>query len=142
MRKKLFVALATCALAFSQANAGSIYGITADGDSDEFPIGDVRCIKIASKKDGVKSYNSIKFGQSSDNTNADEPTSRFLMVYPNPVSEYITISGVDENVKVAVVSMDGEVMMTGKGSKVTVSNLSQGTYILIVNGEKVKFIKK
>jgi len=45
-------------------------------------------------------------------------------------------------VKVAVVSMDGEVMMTGKGSKVTVSNLSQGTYILIVNGEKVKFIKK
>ena len=142
MKKKLFVALATCALAFCQANAGSIYGITADGNSDEFLIGDVRSIKIAPKQSGLTSYNSIKFSTSSTQTNSEETPSRFLMVYPNPVSEYITISGVDEDVKVAVVSMDGEVMMTGKGSKVEVSNLNQGTYVLIVNGEKVKFIKK
>ncbi len=142
MKKNLFVLLATSVLALCQANAGSIYGISADGDSDEFPIGDVKSIKIAPKKDGVKSYNSIKFGQSSDQTNADEPTSRFIMVYPNPVSEYITISGTDDDTKVAVVSMDGDVMMTTKGTKVNVNNLAKGTYILIVNGEKVKFIKK
>lgn len=138
----MIAVLATCTLAFSQVNAGSIYAISADGRSDEFTIGDVRSIKIAPKANGVKSYNSIKFGQSSEQTGTEETSSRFIMVYPNPVSEYITISGTDEEVKIAVVSMDGEVMMTTKGTKVNVSNLVKGTYVLIVNGEKVKFIKK
>ena len=42
MKKKSVVFLATCVLAFGQVHAGSIYGITADGDKDEFRIGDVR----------------------------------------------------------------------------------------------------
>lgn len=142
MKKSLFVLLAICALAFNQVHAGSIYGISADGSEDEFPIGDVRSIKIAPKKDGFKSYPTIKFKESSNPTNSDETTSRFIMAYPNPVKEYITISGVEADAKISVVNMQGVEVLKTQGAKVNVSNLAEGSYILVVEGEKMKFIKK
>lgn len=143
MKRKLVVLLATCALALCQIHASSIYGISADGTKDEFPIGDVRSIKIAPKTDGTKSYPVIKFGESSDNTNSEEKSSSyFIMAYPNPVSEYLTISGVDENVKVSVADMQGVEVLKTQGTRVDVSKLAEGSYILIVEGKKVKFLKK
>ncbi len=50
MKKKSFVFLATCVLAFGQVHAGSIYGITADGDKDEFRIGDVGASTLPHRK--------------------------------------------------------------------------------------------
>lgn len=142
MKKSLFVLLAICALAFNQVHAGSIYGISADGSNDEFPIGDVRSIKIAPKTDGYKSYTAIKFGESSDPTSTDETKSRFIMAYPNPVKEYITISGVNDDAKISIVNMQGVEVLKTQGAKVNVSNLAEGSYILVVEGEKMKFIKK
>lgn len=142
MKKKLFALLATCAISLSQAYAGSIYGITADGDKDEFRIGDVRSIKIAPKSDAVKSYPAIKFGESSANSGTDDASSRFIMAYPNPVSEYLTISGVEDNASISVVNMQGTEVLKTTGSRVDVSNLPTGSYLLVVEGEKMKFIKK
>ncbi len=142
MKKNLFVLLAMCAFTFGQAHASSIYGISADGDSDEFRVGDISSIKIGSKKDGLKSYPTIKFGKSSDSTDSDEASSYFIMTYPNPVSEYITITGIDDNTAVSVVDMQGAEILKSKGTKVDVSNLSAGSYVLVIEGKKVKFLKK
>lgn len=143
MKKKSFVFLATCVLALGQIHAGSIYGITADGDKDEFRIGDVRSIKIAPQKDGVKSYPTIKFGESSQPGSSEDVASPyFIMTYPNPVSEYLMISGIEDNTEVSVVNMQGIEVLKTKGTKVDVSKLEKGTYILVVEGKKVKFLKK
>lgn len=143
MRKNLFVSLAICALTFGQVHAGSIYGISADGNNDEFPIGDVRSIKIAPKTDGAKSYPTIKFGESSSSSNPEEASSSyFIMAYPNPVSEYLTISGIEENAEITVTNMQGADVLKTRGTRVDVSNLAKGSYILIVEAKKVKFLKK
>lgn len=143
MKKKSFVFLATCVLAFGQIHAGSIYGISADGDKDEFRIGDVRSIKIAPQKDGVKSYPTIKFGESSQPGSSEDVASPyFIMTFPNPVSEYLMISGIEENAKITVTNMHGAEVLKTQGTKVDVSKLEKGTYILVVEGKKVKFLKK
>lgn len=143
MKKNLFVLFAVSTLAFGQANAGSIYGISADGDKDEFKIGDVRSIKIAPQKDGVKSYPTIKFGESSEPGSSKEVASPyFIMAYPNPVSEYLTISGIEEDAEITVTNMQGVEVLKTQGTKVDVSKLDKGSYILIVEGKKVKFLKK
>lgn len=143
MKKHFFALLATTMLGICQIQAGSIYGISADGDKDEFAIGDIRSIKIAPGQPGYKSYSTIKFGNGTQSSTSDEDAStRFIMVYPNPVSEYITISGVDENAKVSVVNMQGVEVIKTQGSKVDVSKLATGSYLLVVEGESVKFLKK
>ena len=143
MKKNLFVLFAVSTLSFGQVNAGSIYGISADGDKDEFRIGDVRSIKIAPQKDGVKSYPTIKFGESSEPGASENVASPyFIMAYPNPVSEYLTISGIEENAEITVTNMQGVEVLKTRGTKVDVSKLDKGSYILIVEGKKVKFLKK
>lgn len=140
--KKFLVLVATCALTFCQVHSSSIYGISADGSNDEFPIGNVRSIKIAPKKEGVKSYPTIKFGECSPTNSDDVASPYFIMAYPNPVSEYLTISGIEDNSGISVLNMQGVEVLKTQGTKVNVSNLVEGSYILVVDGKKVKFLKK
>ncbi len=52
------------------------------------------------------------------------------------------ISGIEDNTEVSVVNMQGIEVLKTKGTKVDVSKLEKGTYILVVEGKKVKFLKK
>lgn len=141
MRKKVFGLIAMSFCALNQAFAASIIGISADGSSQTFQVDEVRCIKIASKKDGLKSYETIKFGSTATGS-SESGSSYFIQTFPNPVDNFMTVSGVDEDANISVLNMQGIEVLRTKGTRVEVSNLSQGSYILIVNGHKVKFIKK
>ncbi|MBR3871946.1 MAG: T9SS type A sorting domain-containing protein [Paludibacteraceae bacterium] len=54
----------------------------------------------------------------------------------------LNIQGVDENTPLEVYNLTGKSVLKDKGTELDVTSLSQGTYILRINNQYVKFIKK
>jgi hypothetical protein len=65
-----------------------------------------------------------------------------VYVYPNPVAHTLYIQGLTEPAHLAVYNLGGKCYMQEKGTEIDVTALQQGTYILSVNQQYVKFIKK
>lgn len=67
-------------------------------------------------------------------------------VYPNPTSDYLTISGLQDGTTIRIYGQDGRLWgaTATKNSTVVlpISHLPQGTYLLQINTSIVKFIKK
>lgn len=69
-----------------------------------------------------------------------------LSLFPNPVRATLNISGCQQGSTVAVLSLDGQLLISTVASAhsltIDVSNLPQGTYLLKTDHSVVKFIKK
>lgn len=71
-----------------------------------------------------------------------------LNLYPNPASQMVSISaeGVEGNVTVSIVDMNGRVMMQQNGNaqsfRFNVSGLAQGAYFVRLTGENVNAVRK
>lgn len=77
-------------------------------------------------------------GATLDNNKIDDQT---IEVYPNPVRDVLTVSGVD-SVSLDVYSMVGEKLASAEGNSINVSQLSSGYYILKVTTKTGTVIKK
>ena len=65
-----------------------------------------------------------------------------LKIYPNPVSNILTIE-TNETEPFQIINLLGQEILTGKATqRIDVSVLPQGNYVLKVGAEQVKFIKK
>lgn len=98
----------------------------------------------------------LKNGATIDNVNEatfSEATSIYqikaddgLSLFPNPVRATLNISGCQQGSTVAVLSLDGQLLISTVASAhsltIDVSNLPQGTYLLKTDHSVVKFIKK
>lgn len=69
-----------------------------------------------------------------------------VTIYPNPVSDYFMINGIQKgNLPLKVFSLNGRVVIRGRyryGSRVDVSSLASGLYLIQVGGDNCKFVKK
>lgn len=69
-----------------------------------------------------------------------------IHVYPNPVADYLTIVGIGKrDLPLTVFSLDGSVVIRGHyryGSRVIVSSLAPGPYLIQVGSYNCKFVKK
>jgi len=69
-----------------------------------------------------------------------------IFVFPNPVKTYLTISGVEKNVKIDVLDLNGALLQSiltqDNAANIDVSSLQQGMYLLQVGGQTIKFIKQ
>ena len=69
-----------------------------------------------------------------------------VLVFPNPVKEYFTVSGVVKDAKINLFSLSGTLLQSvfaqDSATNIDVSGLQQGTYLLQVGGKTVKFIKQ
>lgn len=90
--------------------------------------------------DNVHKVRSIVFLGESSSIN-DEDDLLPVQVYPNPTSDILNISGIDD-ATLRVFDMNGSCMLQTHGSIIDVSSLINGSYILQVNTFVVKFIKK
>jgi len=76
--------------------------------------------------------------------NEEETTS--YSVYPNPCQDQITISNFQSGDLVSVYSIDGQLVLTSSESRIDVSSLNAGSYLLSVTSENsvetIKFIKQ
>ena len=68
--------------------------------------------------------------------------SKGLTIYPNPVSSHLTIENT-EGVNFQILNLLGQQVLAGKATQqIDVSRLPQGTYVLKVGAEQVKFVKQ
>jgi hypothetical protein len=69
-----------------------------------------------------------------------------LTIYPNPVSNTLTVDNMEEDEEVGnfqILNLFGQQVLTGKTmQQLDVSALAQGTYVLKVGAEQVKFVKE
>lgn len=66
-----------------------------------------------------------------------------LKVYPNPVTDVLTIGANTEGVDFQILNLLGQQVLSGKATqRIDVSALPQGTYFMKVGVEQVKFVKQ
>ena len=84
--------------------------------------------------------------ESTISTSTDNVVSARLQVYPNPTHDFIIIQGLENEQTARVYSWEGKMLTTTqtneKETKINVSDLPNGSYLLQVGAEIVKFIKK
>ena len=84
----------------------------------------------------------------SNTVGIDEVENNVLSVSPNPASTMVAISaaGIEGNVTVQIVDLNGRVMMQQQGAaqnfRFDVSNLAQGAYFVRMTGENVNAVRK
>lgn len=63
-----------------------------------------------------------------------------IVVYPNPTQDILQVKGIEIQ-DLRVYDLQGRLLKTGNGAQVNVGNLAEGTYLLQVGTQVVRFIK-
>ena len=144
--------------AFSVAN--SIYAtevdkmvaISTDGNKTAYALASVNRINVIADansasmtvvdKDGNQFAGYVKILFAETETGVEELDITSVYIYPNPVVNTLSIQGVDENTSLEVYTLTGKSIINTKGTELDVTSLNEGTYILRINNQYVKFIKK
>lgn len=72
-----------------------------------------------------------------DNVGIEDLTSTNIHVYPNPATNNITIDGIEANTKYTLSDLSGKIILKGlvnNQANIDVTSLSNGTYLLNING--------
>ena len=64
-----------------------------------------------------------------------------IVVYPNPTQDVLMIQGA-ESQTLRVYNLQGSLLLTQWGNQISVGKLSDGTYLLQIGTQVVRFIKK
>ena len=152
--KLLFAMLALFVSSIIYAtDVSNLVAVSADGNETTYLLADVQRIEVQAdnetgkmtilQKNGTKvgNYQKILFATSS-HTSLEENKELQIFVFPNPVSHTLHFQGVDENTSLEVYNLTGKSVIKDKGTELDVTSLNQGTYILRINNQYVKFIKK
>ncbi|AZA78246.1 T9SS C-terminal target domain-containing protein [Chryseobacterium sp. G0186] len=97
----------------------------------------------------LNSVNSIMTGDVQTTTlGTTELAKSRIQIYPNPVADFIRISGIDDGKTIQIYDTDGRLIRSENfGSRVNISQLASGAYILKITGKsfqsyEFKFLKK
>jgi hypothetical protein len=130
----------------------NIVAVSADGDKTKYALADIKRIEVNATQttasmdvilaDGTKEGTYNKLLLAKDVTSIEEIGQVSLYVFPNPVSNTLHIQGVDDDALLWVYNLNGKCVLKANGTALDVTSLQQGTYILSVNNQFVKFIKK
>lgn len=92
------------------------------------------------------SVRKLTFGEAGS-TATDNQLANQLFVYPNPTQDQLFINGLNANESVRIYDLNGQLLSVTTANadgicQLSVSSLPQGTYLLQVGIEIVKFIKQ
>ena len=65
-----------------------------------------------------------------------------VIVYPNPTHEVLCVQGIPDDATLRVYSTTGQLLTTAQGTQINVSQLPQGTYLLQIGTQVMRFIKE
>lgn len=129
----------------------NIVAVSADGDNTTYALAEVNRINVIADansasmtivdNDGNQYAGYVKILFAEAPTDIEELGFTQVYVFPNPVVNTLNIQGVDENTPLEVYNLTGKSLLKDKGTELDVTSLSQGTYILRINNQYVKFIK-
>ncbi|MFA7688160.1 MAG: T9SS type A sorting domain-containing protein [Moheibacter sp.] len=66
-------------------------------------------------------------------------------IYPNPATDYLFVENIKVNSVFQIFDTEGKFIQKGKidsNSSINVSHLEKGIYVVIINGQSIKFLKK
>lgn len=78
---------------------------------------------------------------SASTTDTENVQSNAILVYPNPTQDVLMIQGV-ESQTLRVYDLQGRLLSATNGTQVDVEHLADGTYLLQVGTQVIRFIKK
>ena len=146
-----FLMLLFASLLFAN-EVNSFVAVSADGDNTTYALADVNRINVIADassasmtvvdNDGNQYAGFLKILFAETPTDIEELGFTQVYVFPNPVVNTLNIQGVDENTPLEVYNLTGKSLLKDKGTELDVTSLSQGTYILRIDNNYVKFIKK
>lgn len=157
IKKIVVAALLSLSLAGAVQAGESVICVKADGTKATYALATVRSFVPKDKetesasftlnfnngKASESGYTKVLFKTSTDNEDLLSAISATqLYVFPNPVQNELQISGVDENAEVILYDLSGEQLLRQQGTRVEVSALVAGTYIVRVGGVALRFIKR
>ena len=151
--KLLFTMLALFVSSMLYANeVNNLVAISADGDKTAYALASVNRINVIADassasmtivdNDGNQFAGYVKILFAESPTDVEELDITSVYIYPNPVVNTLNIQGVDENTALEVYNLTGKSVLKDKGTELDVTSLVQGSYILRINNQYVKFIKK
>ena len=74
----------------------------------------------------------------------EDLTKKSLLIFPNPVHQKLSVSGLQKEEIFQIYSIDGKLLKTGNlapEQSIDLSKLAKGVYILKIGGKDLKFIK-
>ena len=84
--------------------------------------------------------------QSPDTGIGDIKVESSIFIYPNPVKEYFTVNGTKKDIRIILYDLSGRLLRTipaqDNSTNINISNLQQGTYLMHVGDQIVKFVKQ
>ena len=83
----------------------------------------------------------ITFALSGTPTATENVQNNAILVYPNPTQDVLMIQGIEAQT-LRVYDMQGRMLKAENGTQVSVGNLAEGTYLLQIGTQVVRFIKK
>ena len=86
----------------------------------------------------VMNIRKIMFAES---TSTENISANQILIYPNPTQDVLLINGIEAQ-DLRVFDLQGRLLKTENGTQVNVSDLAEGTYLLQVGTQVVRFIKK
>ena len=91
--------------------------------------------------ESIAEIKKITFAVSGPATNMESVQSNAILVYPNPTQDVLMIQGVAAQT-LRVYDLQGRLISTTNGTQVDVAHLADGTYLLQVGTQIIRFIKK
>ena len=88
----------------------------------------------------VMSIRKITFAETAGSAVENVESNNSVVVYPNPTQDILMIQGIEEQA-LRVFDLQGRLLKTENGTQVNVRNLAEGTYLLQVGTQVVRFIK-
>lgn len=83
----------------------------------------------------------ISFSEYGNTTAIEEVVGSTVLVYPNPTQDVLMIQGIEAQA-LRVYDLKGHLLKTGYGTQLNVSDLADGTYLLQVGVQVIRFIKR
>ena len=83
----------------------------------------------------------ITFSVSGSMTSVEDVQPSNIVVYPNPTQDVLMIQGIEAQA-LRVYDLQGRLLKAENGTQVSVGNLAEGTYLLQIGTQVVRFIKK
>jgi hypothetical protein len=149
----LFVSLAMPWIVVHARNEQQMIAISADANETNYLLAAVERVDVVLTnkdaslsvvgKDGFTQLQVQKLLFPKENVSAIGQVGEMaVFVYPNPVEHTLQIAGAEAETQLQVYNLAGELIVQCQGEQVEVTSLEKGTYILRVNNQYVKFIKK
>ncbi len=149
MRYKILLLLWLPALfGLRAATVPAVIAVSADGAETRYELASVQRIvfdaggmTLKTEAGDVNGVRCVLFG-TMDQTALAETREAALYVYPNPVQHYLCVEGAAAGAICTVYDLQGRALLHSAAQKIDVTALQQGSYLLKINNQIIKFIKK